>query len=65
MVGLIGIRDMAEYLKQNFDCYNALWLDAGASSAMIFDNKLLSQGSRTLITDAFVVVDRDHFLHQL
>jgi len=65
VVGLIGIRDMADYLKNNFDCYNALWLDAGASSAMIYDNRLLSQGSRTLITDAFVVVDKEQFLQNL
>jgi hypothetical protein len=29
---------------------------------MVYDNKVLDQGSRKLITDAFVVVDRDTFL---
>ena len=58
----IGVWDMAPYLKENFGCYNALFLDAGASSAMVYSWKVLSQWSRKLITDAFVVVDRDAFL---
>jgi len=53
---------MASYLKENFGCYNALFLDAGASSAMVYSGKVLSQWSRKLITDAFVVVDRDAYL---
>ena len=53
---------MASYLKDNFGCYNALFLDAGASSAMVYSWKVLSQGNRDIITDAFVVVDRDAFL---
>lgn len=53
---------MASYLKKEFWCYNALFLDAGASSAMVYSGKVLSQWSRTLITDAFVVVDRDAYL---
>ena len=58
----IGVWDMASYLKKEFWCYNALFLDAGASSAMVYSGKVLSQWSRTLITDAFVVVDRDAYL---
>ena len=53
---------MASYLKENFGCYNALFLDAWASSAMVYSGKVLSQWSRKLITDAFVVVDRDAYL---
>ena len=53
---------MASYLKENFGCYNALFLDAGASSAMVYSGDVLSQWSRKLITDAFVVVDRDAFM---
>jgi len=64
-VGYIGIREIADYLKEYLGCYNALWLDAGASSAMIYDKRLLSQGSRSLITDAFVVVDRETYLDLL
>ena len=58
----IGVWDMAKYLKEQFWCYNALFLDAGASSAMVYSGKVLSQWSRKLITDAFVVVDRDAYL---
>ena len=58
----IWVWDMASYLKDNFGCYNALFLDAGASSAMVYSWKVLSQWSRKLITDAFVVVDRDTYL---
>lgn len=61
-VWTIGVWDMAPYLKENFGCYNALFLDAGASSAMVYSGKVLSQWSRKLITDAFVVVDRDTYL---
>ena len=53
---------MAKYLKEQFGCYNALFLDAWASSAMVYSGKVLSQWSRKLITDAFVVVDRDTYL---
>jgi hypothetical protein len=42
-----------------------LWLDAGASAGMIYDNKVLSKGSRSLITDAFVVVNKEMFLKKL
>ena len=53
---------MASYLKENFGCYNALFLDAWASSAMVYSWKVLAQGNRDIITDAFVVVDREAFL---
>ena len=58
----IWVWDMASYLKEQFWCYNALFLDAWASSAMVYSGKVLSQWSRKLITDAFVVVDRDAYL---
>lgn len=61
-VWTMNVRNMASYLKKNFGCYNALFLDAWASSAMVYSGKVLSQWSRKLITDAFVVVDRDTFL---
>jgi hypothetical protein len=62
VVGTIWVWDMAPYLKKQFWCYNALFLDAWASSAMVYSWKVLTQWSRKLITDAFVVVDRDTFL---
>ena len=62
-VWTMSVWNMASYLKEQFWCYNALFLDAGASSAMVYSGKVLSQWSRKLITDAFVVVDRDAYLH--
>lgn len=62
VVGTMSVWNMAKYLKDNFGCYNALFLDAGASSAMVYSWKILAQWNRDLITDAFVVVDRDTFL---
>ena len=61
-VWTMSVRNMASYLKEQFWCYNALFLDAWASSAMVYSGKVLSQWSRKLITDAFVVVDRDTYL---
>ena len=62
IVGTMSVRNMASYLKEQFWCYNALFLDAWASSAMIYSWKILAQWSRKLITDAFVVVDRNTYL---
>ena len=62
VVGSSSVRDMAPYLKQHFGCYNALFLDAGASLGMVYDGNVLDRGSRRLITDAFVVVDRETYL---
>ena len=58
----MSVWNMASYLKENFGCYNALFLDAWASSAMVYSGEVLSQWSRKLITDAFVVVDRNAYL---
>lgn len=62
IVWTMSVRNMASFLKEQFGCYNALFLDAWASSAMVYSGKILSQWSRKLITDAFVVVDRDAYL---
>ena len=62
IVWTMSVRNMAPYLKEQFWCYNALFLDAWASAAMVYSGKVLSQWSRKLITDAFVVVDRDAYL---
>ena len=62
VVWTMNVRNMAKYLKENFGCYNALFLDAWASSAMVYSWKVLAQGNRNIITDAFVVVDRDTFI---
>ncbi|MDR2540499.1 MAG: phosphodiester glycosidase family protein [Candidatus Peribacteria bacterium] len=62
VVGSSSVRDMAPYLKAQFGCYNALFLDAGASLGMVYDGKVLDRGSRRMITDAFVVVDKEAYL---
>ncbi|MDR0369451.1 MAG: phosphodiester glycosidase family protein [Candidatus Peribacteria bacterium] len=53
---------MAPYLREHFGCYNALFLDAGASLGMVYDKQVLARGSRRLITDAFVVVDKETYV---
>ncbi|MDR2415884.1 MAG: phosphodiester glycosidase family protein [Candidatus Peribacteria bacterium] len=58
VVGASSVREMAPYLKKNLGCYNALFLDAGASLGMVYSGNVLDKATRTLITDAFVVVDR-------
>ena len=62
VVWTMSVWNMAKYLKEQFWCYNALFLDAWASSAMVYSWKVLDQGNRKIITDAFVVVDRNAFM---
>lgn len=63
VIGGINIPQLANYLKDNFECYNALALDAGASEAMVYDSNVLARSSRRRIMDAFVVVDRDQYIN--
>lgn len=62
VVWWISIPKLADYLKENFWCYNALALDAGASEAMVYDWNVLARSSRRKIMDAFVVVDRETYI---
>ena len=62
VIGVSSVWDMAPYLKEHLGCYNALFLDAGASLGMVYDGNVLDRSSRTIITDAFVVVDRETYL---
>jgi exopolysaccharide biosynthesis protein len=62
VVGSSSVWDMAPYLKEHFGCYNALFLDAGASLGMVYSGNVLDRGERRLITDAFVVVDKQAYL---
>jgi len=62
VVWWISIPKLADYVKNNFDCYNALALDAGASEAMVYDWNVLARSSRRKIMDAFVVVDRETYI---
>lgn len=62
VVWWISIPKLADYVKNNFDCYNALALDAWASEAMVYDWNVLARSSRRKIMDAFVVVDRETYI---
>ncbi|MCK9466853.1 MAG: phosphodiester glycosidase family protein [Candidatus Absconditabacterales bacterium] len=62
VVGAVSIPQLATYVKNNFECYNALALDAGASEAMVYDKNVLARSSRRQIMDAFVVVDKEQYI---
>lgn len=62
VVWWINIPQMPAFLKKNFDCRNALNLDAGNSIGMIYSGFVLDQWPRTRIMDAFVVVDRQQYI---
>lgn len=62
VVGASSIRNLPAYLKKEFWCWNALSLDAGASTAMVYEGKTLDRGSRTRVMDAFVVLDREQYI---
>ncbi|AHB41185.1 hypothetical protein P148_SR1C00001G0390 [candidate division SR1 bacterium RAAC1_SR1_1] len=63
VVGGINIPQMPAYLKKNFDCRNALNLDAGNSIGMIYSGFVLDQSNRTRIMDAFVVLTREQYIN--
>ena len=62
VVWWISIPKLADYVKNNFDCFNALALDAGASEAMVYEWNVLARSNRRKIMDAFVVVDRETYI---
>lgn len=62
IVGWMSIYNLWYYLKSQFWCYDALALDAGYSEAMMYSGYMLKTSSRTQIMDAFVVVDREHYI---
>lgn len=62
VVWWINIPKLADYVKNNFGCRNALALDAWASEAMVYDWNVLARSSRRKIMDAFVVVDRETYI---
>jgi hypothetical protein len=61
VIGNITIPDMPKYLQENFDCRNAMNLDAGLSLGMIYSGFVLDQGTRTRIMDAYVVLTKDQY----
>ena len=58
----MSVRTLPKFLKEQFWCYNALFLDAWASTAMVYDWKTLDRWSRKRVMDAFVVLDRDEYI---
>lgn len=62
VVWWISIPKLASYVQKNFNCYNALALDAWASEAMVYEWNVLARSSRRKIMDAFVVVDRETYI---
>lgn len=62
VIGGINLVEMPDYLSKNFDCRNAINLDAGESIGMIYSWFTLDQGNRTRIMDAFVVLTRDQYI---
>jgi hypothetical protein len=62
VVGASSLRNLPAYLREQFWCYNALSLDAGASTAMVYEWKTLDRWVRTRVMDAFVVLDRKQYI---
>ena len=58
----MSVWTLPKFLKEQFWCYNALFLDAWASTAMVYDWKTLDRWSRKRVMDAFVVLDRDEYI---
>jgi len=54
----IDMYELPKYLKENFDCWFAINLDAGMSAWMIYDWNVLQRWWRREIMDAFVVLDK-------
>ena len=57
-----SVWNLPAYLKEQFWCYNALFLDAWASTAMVYDGHTLDRWSRKKVMDAFVVLDREQYI---
>jgi len=55
-VSNIDMYGMPEFIKNNFWCYGAINLDAGASLWLIYNKKVIKKSYRPVM-DAFVVVD--------
>jgi len=62
VVGNITIPALPDYLKKNFDCRDAMNLDAGFSIGMMYSGFVLDQGKRTKIMDAYVVLTKEQYI---
>lgn len=61
-VGAISVPKLPGYLKENFDCYDALNLDAWQSLGMMYDWNLLTEANRQIM-DSWVVIDRETYIN--
>ena len=52
----ISMLDISNYIKKNFNCYNAINLDAWWSLWLIYNNKYIKKEWRKIM-DAFVVIE--------
>lgn len=57
----VTIYQFADFIKKNFNCRNAINIDAGKSLGMIYDGNVLARGERRNIMDAFVVVNKTQY----
>ncbi|MCF7835394.1 phosphodiester glycosidase family protein [Candidatus Gracilibacteria bacterium] len=62
VVGGLNLWKMPAFIKEQFGCWNAINLDAGASLGMIYSGLVLDRGGRRKIMDAFVVLTRDEYI---
>lgn len=61
VIGSSSIPNLPAYLKKHLGCRNALSLDAGASTAMVYEGKTLDRSPRTKVMDAFVVLNKEEY----
>ena len=62
VVWWVNLFELADYIKENFGCYDALALDAWYSEAMVYSWDVLERSSRRKIMDSFVVLDREQYI---
>ena len=62
VVWWVNLFELADYIWENFGCYNALALDAGYSEAMVYEWNVVARSKRRNIMDAFVVLDREQYI---
>jgi len=61
VIGWVDMYMLTSFIKDNFDCYNAINLDAWNSASMIYDWRILQRSPRRFIMDAFVVLTKDEY----
>lgn len=56
-----SVVEMGRYLIDTYGCYSAINLDAGASSAMVVDDKHIVWPGRKVV-DGFVAIPKEHYI---